>query len=97
MKLRIIYSSRLVRKKYAAWVLYPFMFVSLPREDCDDRLFRHEMEHVYQVMRDGWWTFYIKYLYRLAVFGYMDNPYEVEARENENTPLTPTERKFKDG
>lgn len=96
MKLRICYSSRLIRKKYAAWVLYPFIFIRDAKEDCSDRLFRHEMEHVYQVMRDGWWTFYIKYLYRLAKHGYMDNPYEVEARERENEPLTTAERYFKD-
>ena len=96
MKLRICYSSRLIRKKYAAWVLYPFIFIRDAKEDCSDRLFRHEMEHVYQVMRDGWWTFYIKYLYRLAKHGYMDNPNEVEARERENEPLTTAERYFKD-
>ena len=97
MKLRVCYSSRLIRKKYGAWVLYPFMFIRHSKEDCTDRLFRHEMEHVYQVMRDGWWTFYIKYLWHLYKHGYMDHPYEMEARDIENTPLTPTERKFKDG
>lgn len=96
MKLRVIYNSRLVRKGYRGWVLYPFMFFSLPREEVSDVLFRHEMEHVYQVMRDGWWTFYIKYLYRLARFGYMGNMYEVEAYSREDEPLTPTERRFKD-
>lgn len=97
MKLRVMYSSRLVRKKYAAWVLYPFMFIRHSKEDCTDRLFRHEMEHVYQVQRDGWWTFYAKYLYWLAKFGYTDNPYEVEARSKENEPLTTVERFFKEG
>lgn len=97
MKLRIIYGTRLVRKGYSAWVLYPFMFFRDKKEDVDDRLFRHEMEHVYQVMREGWWTFYIKYLWRLAKHGYMDNPYEQEARGLEHTPLTHTERTFKEG
>lgn len=97
MKLRIIYGSRLIRQPYTAWVLYPFMFIRDAKADCSDRLFRHEMEHVYQVMRDGWWKFYIKYLWHLAKRGYMNHPYEIEAREMEDTPLTPTERKFKDG
>jgi len=97
MKLRVIYNWKLIRKPYTAFVLFPFMFVRHAKEDCSDRLFRHEMEHVYQVMRDGWWTFYIKYVYWLAKYGYMDHPYELEARDRENDPLTPTERKFKDG
>ena len=96
MELRVIYSSRLVRKKYAAWVLYPFMFIRHSKEDCSDRLFRHEREHVYQVQSDGWWTFYIKYLWHLYKHGYMDHPYEMEARDRENDPLTTVERYFKD-
>lgn len=96
MKLRVIYNSRLVRKGYTAWVLFPFMFIRHAKEDFSDRLFRHEMEHVYQVMRDGWWVFYVKYLYWLARYGYMDNPYEVEARSREDEPLTTTERFFKE-
>lgn len=97
MKLRVMYSSKLVRKGYTAWVLFPFVFFRCSKEDCTDKLFRHEMEHVYQVMRDGWWVFYIKYIYRLIKYGYMDNPYEVEARSRQNRPLTITERLFKTG
>ena len=54
------------------------------------------MQHVYQVQRDGWFTFYAKYLWHLYKFGYMDHPYEMEARDKENDPLTPDERKLKD-
>ena len=96
MKLRVIYGSRLVRKGYSAWVLFPFMFFRDKAEDVDDRLFRHEMQHVYQVLRDGWFVFYAKYLYQLAKYGYMDHPYEMEARDRENDPLTTVERFFKD-
>ncbi len=96
MKLRICYSTRLIRQPYTGWVLYPFMFLRQAKEDVSDRLFRHEMEHVYQVRRDGWFTFYAKYLWHLYKFGYMDHPYEIEAREKENEPLTTVERFFKD-
>ena len=96
MKLRIFYGSILVRKGYAAWVLYPFMFFRDAKEDVNDRLFRHEMEHVYQVMRDGWWTFYIKYLWWLYRYGYEQHPYEQEARGMEHSPLSYIERRFKD-
>jgi len=96
MKLRVCYSSRLIRKPYIGWVLYPFMFIRHSKEDCSDRLFRHEMQHVYQVQRDGWFTFYAKYLWHLYKFGYMDHPYELEARDKENEPLTTVERFFKD-
>jgi len=54
------------------------------------------MEHVYQVMRDGWWTFYIKYLWWLSRYGYEQHPYEQEARGMEHSPLSHTERRFKD-
>lgn len=96
MKLRIIYNSRLVRKGYYAWVLYPFMFFRDDRDVVTDERFRHEMQHVYQVMRDGWWVFYAKYLWYLWKRGYLDNPYEIEARKAETQPLTVVERFFKD-
>lgn len=42
-------------------------------------LIRHEMVHVEQIDRDGPWMFTIKYLGWLVLYGYRDNPYEVEA------------------
>jgi len=96
MKLRICYSSRLVRKGYTAWVLFPFMFFRQYKDEVSDRLFRHEMQHVYQVLRMGWWKFYITYLWLLWKHGYKDHPYEVEASEYEHHELTTVERFFKD-
>lgn len=96
MKLRVCYSSRLVRKGYAGWVLFPFIFFRGPKDEVDDRLFRHEMEHVYQVLRLGWWKFYITYLWYLWRDGYKRHPYELQARERENDKLTTVERFFKD-
>ncbi len=96
MKLCVIYSSSMVREGYGAWVLYPFMFFRDAQEDVSDRLFRHEMEHVYQVQRIGWWRFYITYLWLLWKHGYADHPYELEAIAAENEKLTTVERYFKD-
>lgn len=96
MKLRVIYNSRLIRKGYNAWVLFPFMFFREAKEDVSDTLFRHEMEHVYQVMRDGWWRFYITYLWHLYRYGYMKIPYELEAYDRQTQPLTTVERYFKE-
>ena len=96
MKLRVFYGSHLVRKGYSAWVLFPFMFFREAREDVTDELFRHEMQHVYQVLRYGWWVFYAKYLWYLWKHGYAAHPYEIEAKAAESQALTTNERYFKD-
>ena len=96
MKLRIKYNCRLVPKPYNAWVLYPFMLFRHQQEVVSDRLFRHELEHTYQVKRDGWVKFYSLYLWRSVWDGYLNNMYEVEARARENTPLTDQERRLKE-
>ncbi len=56
--------------------IYPFVFVL----DKDDKeLIRHEMVHVKQVQREGWFKFYTKYIYFNFKYGYENNPYEIEA------------------
>lgn len=97
MKLRVKYQSRLVPRGYYGWVIYPYMIFRAHQIDVSDKLFRHEMEHIYQVQREGWWKFYAKYLYYSLRYGYVNNPYEVEARMMENEPLTTIERFWKDG
>lgn len=101
MKLRFKYDCRghwfwrwLIGKANAK-VLHPFILFANPKKDISDKLFRHEMEHVYQIMRDGWWTFYIRWLWHAWKLGYLDIPYEVKARKAAETPLTATERNFK--
>lgn len=47
----------------------------------DQALLRHEQQHLIQMQRDGKLWFTIKYLYWLCLYGYYNNPYEVEARE----------------
>ena len=95
-----------IRPKYHVWFLrrswingitiYPFIFFKQKKFFVSDRLFRHELEHIYQVKREGWFKFYIKYLYYQYKFGYKQIPYEVEARAVHFNPLTEAEKQLKD-
>jgi hypothetical protein len=49
---------------------------------------RHELVHIEQIERDGAVMFSIKYLWWLAIRGYRENPYEIEAYSKE--PITET-------
>ena len=69
-------------------VIYPFMLFRQPKDEVSDTLFRHELQHVYQVRDIGWLRFYAKYLYYSLRYGYMDNPYEIEAYDAQDQPLT---------
>ena len=63
-----------------AFPLYPFIFYQdLP---CN-KIRRHEWTHIDQIEREGYYTFHIKNTYNNLVYGYRNNPYEIEARENE--------------
>lgn len=96
MKLQITYNFLPFRKlAVGGMVLYPFMLFKRSKEEVTDKLFRHELEHVYQVRRLGWLKFYITYLWYLVTKGYKNNPYELEANARENDPLTEAERALK--
>lgn len=49
----------------------------------DDRMRRHEAVHVAQQKRLGW-RFYLTYAVYHYLYGYWDNPLEVEARKAED-------------
>jgi hypothetical protein len=72
------------------------MIFKQKKDDVTDILFRHELQHVYQVKREGWLKFYLKYLWYSARFGYKKIPYELEAWKIQDTPLTLEERRLKD-
>jgi hypothetical protein len=98
MKIRIKYSvGKWFMRGYRGRVFYPFMFFLDPQDKVPNWLFRHELEHIYQVRRLGWWRFNAKYLYYLARRGYQDNPFEIEARKVEKHKLTAEEMKLKNG
>ena len=50
----------------------------------DDKWVKHEMCHVKQFKKYGFYTFVIKYLFENIKHGYDNNKYEVEARNSEN-------------
>lgn len=63
-------------------------------KDVPQFLFRHELEHCYQQIRDGRFLFYLKYFYYQLRYGYQKNPYEIEAREMALAPLTSIEEEL---
>ena len=56
----------------------------LPGWETNERLIKHELEHLEQMKRDGKFRFAFQYLWRSFRYGYRNNPYEIEAREAEN-------------
>ena len=52
--------------------------------DVKYRVMVHEARHIYQIKRDGYLKFTVKYLYYLARYGYRNNPYEIDARKAAN-------------
>jgi hypothetical protein len=47
-------------------------------------LLRHEVEHIRQWQREGFFFFLAKYLWYSFRVGYYNNPFEVEARDSES-------------
>ena len=98
MKIRVVYNFILFRKWgwIGGMVLYPFILFKRKKEEISDTIFRHEMEHIYQVRRIGWFKYYLTYLWYAMRHKYEDIPYEVQARAVQHEPLTDEERKLKD-
>lgn len=67
---------------------------SLPAKDIPQWLFRHELEHAYQIMRYGAFLFYLKYFYYSMRYGYKGNPFEIEAYARQHDPLTTNEEQL---
>jgi hypothetical protein len=55
----------------------------------DERWVRHELKHVEQFLRYGFFTFILLYAWESLRKGYYYNRFEVEAREAENMPAVP--------
>ena len=51
-----------------------------PGFENDTRLIKHELKHLEQMRRDGKVVFMVKYVYWHLKYGYLFNPYEIEAR-----------------
>ena len=69
---------------FRGWASFWSTIYVLPGHEHDERLLRHEREHLRQIERDGRLLFSIKYLYWLCRYGYYMNPYEIEARAAES-------------
>ncbi len=52
----------------------------------DKKWVKHEMCHIRQFKKFGYFTFIIKYLWESKKHGYYNNKYEVEARQAEDRP-----------
>lgn len=96
--MRIRYNvTKRIMGRFRGKVLYPFVLFSQPQDKVTNVLFRHELEHVYQIKRDGWLKFYLSYLYYMVRYGYAKNPYEIAAVKKQNKKLTKSEVKLKNG
>ena len=72
-------------------VIWNHILFAMPAKDIPHWLFRHELEHVYQQIREGRLRFYLKYFYYSLRYGYNFNPYEVQAHEQQSMPLQTSE------
>lgn len=82
-----------VRKGYGI-VLWPF--VGFGDDDPPEWLVKHELNHCRQIADTGVLKFYALYCWYLLRHGYRDNPFEKDARSDQDTPLTREERKWID-
>jgi len=61
-----------------------------------DKLYRHELQHCYQVASLGRLKFYSRYIWYQIRYGYKKNPFEVEANQREGDPLTEDELRWRE-
>lgn len=93
--------------RYRGVVLYPYVIMrprkfntmsvganTMNNQLALETLFRHELEHCYQIKRYGVLRFYLKYMWVFLRKGYRNHSLELEASEVERTKLTPIERKW---
>ena len=78
--------------KFAGKVLYPFVLFKAEKVDVTDAIFKHEMHHVHDMRRMGVLKWYVTYLWLAIRRGYRNHPYEKEAYEHQNEPLTEEEK-----
>ncbi len=71
------------RAGFKGWTSFWQVVYVLPGHESNERLLRHEAEHLRQIERDGRLVFAVRYLWWLARYGYWNNPYEIEARAAE--------------
>ncbi len=82
------------RYKIRGVVIGHHIFFADPPDSIPEWTFRHELEHAYQIMREGARKFYWNYFWFQIRLGYHKNPYEIEARAVECIPLTINEEEI---
>jgi len=65
-------------------------------QSATDRLYRHELQHCYQVASLGRLKFYSTYIWYQIRYGYKKNPFEVEANQREDDPLNEDEIRWRE-
>jgi len=68
------------RMKFQGWTSLWGDIYFVPGCETDAGLILHEQTHLKQMAKDGKLVYMVKYLYWTARYGYMQNPYEIEAR-----------------
>lgn len=98
MNIKIFYSAPkwMFGGDYWGRIVYPFIFYKDSKADVKDYMIRHELEHVYQIRKDGWWKYNIVYIYQWIRYGYKEVEYEKAAYSIQNTLLTDRERFIKE-
>ena len=76
----------------AGMVIYPYVIIK--GKNYSKRLFRHELQHCYQIEERGVWGFYSQYVIDILKYGYRKHPDEVEAYRIERDPLTEIEESW---
>jgi len=66
--------------KFNGWTSFWGDIYVLPGMEYNQTLIAHESEHLRQIKQDGILLFSVKYLYWLCKYGYLKNPYEIQAR-----------------
>lgn len=98
---KVVYESKVLRwLPWNFWVYGKHVAGTLLFRQRKDQvvnyLFRHELEHFYQMQRNGGVIpHYAKYLALLIRYGYKKHPYEIAAREAGKLPLTEEEKTWK--
>ena len=72
-------------------IFYPFILFKYPKDTITDELFRHELQHVYQIKSLGYFKFFYRYIKYSIKYGYKQNPYEIDARTASLEPLDENE------
>lgn len=66
---------------FRGWTSFWKTIYVLPGYEHNVKVLLHEQKHLEQIERDGIIKFSLKYFYWFCRYGYLNNPYEVEARK----------------